>query len=117
MKRAIVGWALLIVVTMSTSADGGLPGIPGDANGDGRVDETDAAMLADHWGKSGYYYTDFNDDGVVNAADAAILAANWGKGTTGESGTAPEPNTILLLLVASVGLLARRGRPRREHLP
>lgn len=54
--------------------------IPGDANGDGLVNEDDATVLAGHWGMCGMTWADgdFNADGAVNAADASILAANWG---------------------------------------
>jgi predicted outer membrane repeat protein len=58
--------------------------IPGDANHDNAVDETDAAILANHWGMSNVDWEDgdFNDDDVVNIMDAAILAANWKPKTT-----------------------------------
>lgn len=87
--------------------------IPGDADGDGSVDQTDAAILADHWGAldAGWTDGDFNDDGVVNAADAAILAANWGSPAGGEArAVVPEP--LGLVLIGSLGLLLairRRG--------
>ena len=57
--------------------------LPGDANGDERVDDTDASILAAHWGLSGGATRadgDFNEDGEVNDADAAILAAHWQPG-------------------------------------
>ncbi|NLE39297.1 MAG: hypothetical protein GX621_14845 [Pirellulaceae bacterium] len=57
------------------------PNIPGDANGDRRVDAEDAAILASYWGQSvlgGAAQGDFNGDGIVDAADAAIQAANFG---------------------------------------
>jgi hypothetical protein len=51
---------------------------PGDANGDGTVNQEDCAILQANYGKSGMWYQqgDFNHDGVVNAEDLAILNAN-----------------------------------------
>jgi hypothetical protein len=76
--------------------------VPGDANGDGVVNESDAAILADHWGQSGYWTEgDFNGDGVVDICDAAILAANWQGDTENAAVTViPEPSVLLLLATA-----------------
>jgi len=86
--------------------------VPGDADGDGRVDEADAATLAHHWGQYGDWSDgDFDDDGIVGPADAAILAANWGYGTGEETGpTVPEPSCVLMLL----SLLLAAGRRSRQ---
>jgi hypothetical protein len=83
------------------------PEVPGDANGDGVVDASDATILAGHWQQSvtnGAASGDFNDDGIVDASDATILAGNWGVGTSTADATVPEPSTWALL--ASLGLLA-----------
>jgi predicted outer membrane repeat protein len=55
-----------------------------DADYSGAVDQTDAGIVAAHWGMSGMTWADgdFNKDHVVNAADASILAANWGHGVS-----------------------------------
>ena len=92
--------------------------IRGDANGDGTVDETDAQALAANWGQPGDWSAgDFTGDGIVNAADASILAANWGYGTSeSNTGTAPEPNIAVMLLIGVSTLWARRGR-QSESLP
>ena len=91
--------------------------IPGDANGDGRVDDLDAKTLAAHWGQNGgLAQGDFNSDGVINALDAAILAANWGHGPTTEQGNSstavPEPTVwaMLACLVLLAGGRRRRAR-------
>ncbi|MBN2218113.1 MAG: PEP-CTERM sorting domain-containing protein [Pirellulales bacterium] len=91
------------------------PMVPGDTNGDGYVDATDAAVLAGNWGatvaQGDATAGDFNDDGVVNAADAAILAANWNPAPPpSEAAGVPEPSAIVALLSALVGTLFMRRR-------
>jgi len=54
--------------------------LPGDATGDGCVDEQDASVMSANWGQSvggGALEGDFNGDGRVNVVDAALLTANW----------------------------------------
>jgi hypothetical protein len=95
-----------------------IPKVPGDATGDGNVDEADAAVLARYWGKSvtGAAMGDFNGDDLVNMLDAAILAANWGAyvaGGEGEAMAVPEPTSAGLLLTFAmflVGCARRRIR-------
>jgi len=58
--------------------------IPGDANGDRRVDGADLVLLGKSWykrvGEAGYdARADFNGDGIVDGADLAILGKNWYK--------------------------------------
>lgn len=65
-----------------------LPGterIPGDVNGDGRVDLVDLGLLLAAFGTSlgqpGYLpEADFNGDGVIDLADLGVLLANFGFG-------------------------------------
>jgi hypothetical protein len=92
--------------------------IPGDTNGDGHVDQTDAATVATHWGMSGMSWSDgdFNGDGVVNAADASILAANWGHGTS-EAGAVPEPGVIMLVVALGGFVMAHRRREQASAPP
>jgi hypothetical protein len=55
--------------------------IPGDANGDGKVDVGDLGILAANYGKtSGATWTmgDFTGNGAVDVGDLGILAANYG---------------------------------------
>ena len=49
--------------------------VPGDLNGDFRVDGNDAALLLNNWGGTGI--GDLNSDGVVGAGDLAILLSSW----------------------------------------
>ena len=86
------------------------PEIPGDANGDGLVNDTDGAALAANWQQSNKAWADgdFNADGWVDDADASIMAANWGYGAS-EATAVPEPSGIVLwLCVAALAALRRR---------
>ena len=83
-----------------------IPAIPGDVDGDGYVDEDDAAVLAANWGVTAgatWATGDFNYDGKVNAADAAILAANWNP-APGESTAVPELSTLAGTLAGLLSL-------------
>ncbi|MGD9127512.1 MAG: BNR-4 repeat-containing protein [Planctomycetia bacterium] len=80
-------------------------GIPGDANQDGKVDASDATILAGNWQAwpATWEMGDFNGDGKVNASDATILAGNWQYDAT--AGSVPEPSAWALFL----GLLLMLG--------
>ncbi|NLE38896.1 MAG: hypothetical protein GX621_12800 [Pirellulaceae bacterium] len=96
----------------------GIVPVPGDADGDGKVDGKDAALLAQHWGATtraaGLTWRqmgDFNNDGRIGPEDAAILAANWGHGLNEEAArSAPEPGSVGLLMILGLGLLACHTR-------
>ncbi|MCX7427679.1 MAG: PEP-CTERM sorting domain-containing protein [Planctomycetia bacterium] len=95
------------------------PGIPGDANLDGTVDDKDASILGANWRETIIPMTwqdgDFNGDTVVNDQDAAILAANWGKTASLLPVTAeavPEPSTWCLLAGALAMLAVWRRKSR-----
>ena len=84
---------------------------PGDANGDGRVDDVDASILGAHWQTApgtAWGDGDFNGDGKVNDADAAILAAHWHDGV--DDASVPEPSLAVLWAGAAALLLLRRFR-------
>lgn len=51
--------------------------IPGDANGDGRVDSEDFSLLVEDYLNEPTHNTDFNDDGRVDSEDFAILQTNY----------------------------------------
>ncbi len=105
----------------------------GDANLDGVVSGDDFSILVGNLGKSAAAWDkgDFNYDGVVSGNDFALLVANLGKASNGADVTlpaadlaaidafaaanglmadVPEPASAGLLLVAGVGMLARRRR-------
>jgi VCBS repeat-containing protein len=74
--------------------------ISGDADRDGTVGTSDAAILAGHWGMTGMTWADgdFNGDGAVGAADASLLAANWGATlAAGEGAAAPSGSAALVI--------------------
>ena len=58
--------------------------MPGDTNGDGKVDFKDLVTLAQNYGKpaASALQGDFNGDGLANFADLVILAQNYGKSLT-----------------------------------
>ena len=62
-------------------------GLPGDINGDGKVDVLDLQIMAASWnkqvGQAGYDADcDLNGDNKVNVFDLQIMAENWGKEIT-----------------------------------
>jgi len=87
--------------------------VPGDADGDGQVNEDDAAILAAHWGShdASWGDGDFNNDGIVNAADAAIMTANW-QSTGEDTNPVPEPHTLAMILGTLLALIM----PRRSRV-
>ena len=82
---------------------------PGDTDGNGVVDATDAAVLASYWLQTiegDASVGDFDGNGIVNDIDATILAANW---TNTAANAVPEPSALIGLLgIAATLLLARR---------
>ncbi|QDU71316.1 dockerin type I domain-containing protein [Mucisphaera calidilacus] len=89
-----------------TYGGGDEPGIPGDANGDGKVDLLDLSILASNFDGTDTPYDvsdgDFNGDGFVNLLDLSILASNF------ETSPAPEPAAAGLLGLGAMALLRRR---------
>ena len=83
------------------------PVLPGDANGDGVVDEADAVILAANWQTDGgatWADGDFNGDDAVDDYDATLLAANWRKTSSGTA-SVPEPTAGLMILLGIPALL------------
>ena len=91
----LAGYTLLTVETVR---------VPGDANGDGRVDGSDVTILASNWqqgiGIATWEMGDFNGDGRVDGSDVTILAGNWQYGMEAASTAVPEPSGVALLLTA-----------------
>jgi hypothetical protein len=85
-----------------------VPGVPGDANLDGRVDLADLLTLSQHYGldrNATWSQGDFNGNGAVNFNDLVLLAQNYGSGAGGKP--VPEPVAPALIAVG-VAVLARR---------
>jgi autotransporter-associated beta strand protein len=102
----------------------------GDANLDKAVNGVDFGILAANFNKgiTGWDKGDFNYDNAVNGVDFGFLAANFNKGAASASDLAaldafaaanglladvPEPATIGLLAVGSLGLMTRKRRAPR----
>ena len=82
------------------------PQLPGDANGDGKVDINDLTIVLSNFGQTGMTWStgDFNGDGKVDVNDLTILLSHFGQ-TAAASGLAspsavPEPSTLALSAVA-----------------
>ncbi len=79
-------------ITLATINDPGLAHacggdlVPGDANGDGRVDGADYTIWADNFGfpDVGFERGDFNCDGGVDSADYTLWADSFGSGGQGQ---------------------------------
>ena len=52
------------------------PAVPGDFNGDGRIDGSDLGQLLSNWGNAGV--TDLNGDGTTDGGDLGSLLSRWG---------------------------------------
>ncbi|MEX2186675.1 MAG: dockerin type I domain-containing protein, partial [Pirellulales bacterium] len=109
---------------------GGSPGqrdwLPGDANGDDRVDLVDVAIVQTHFGAlSGATRStgDLNGDGAVSRGDVALVAGNFGRSAavppvelTASSSSSSLPSAAAAAIVRSVRipleyqLVARRRR-------
>ena len=95
------------------------PALPGDANGDGRVDINDLTIVLSNFGKTGMTWKqgaiDGDPTGKVDINDLTIVLANFGQ-TAGSSAAGmapvPEPGAIGLLFAGTVGLLAFAWRRR-----
>ncbi len=88
--------------------------IPGDADGNGYVDDDDLSLLLANWtgvGGTGKAWStgDFEGDGDVADDDLSLLLSNW-TGPPPSPLAVPEPTAVALLLPGVVGLMLRRRR-------
>ena len=97
-------------VLITTIGGGGPEPFAGDANYDGVVNDSDAAILAMNW-QSGpgatWFQGDFNDDGYVNDSDATLLAVNWLKSWPDTLNSVPEPSTIAMMIIGLAIMLGQ----------
>ena len=95
------------------------PELPGDANGDSRVDLSDFGVLRSHFGETtlGASSTgDFDQSGEVNIKDFALLRQNL-QSSPAVATTVPEPATApFALMGALVCVVARRMRNAKTGL-
>ena len=81
------------------------PETPGDANGDGAIDDDDLSLLLANWGQDvGWGSGNFNGDDTVNDDDLSLLLSNW----TGAGAAVPEPACALILLLGACVVGRRR---------
>jgi hypothetical protein len=94
--------------------------LPGDANGDGKVDINDLTIVLAHYGQTGMVWSQgqfvpFDDGGRVDINDLTIVLANYGQ-TAGASAAGPaavpEPATLVLLACGGLAALAAGLRRR-----
>ncbi|MEO1498493.1 MAG: family 10 glycosylhydrolase [Planctomycetota bacterium] len=82
---------------------------PGDADGDGLVDEDDYVMWANDLGATGPgLAADLNGDEVVDLADYTLWRDNFDPSAT----PVPEPSTALLIFALGVAISRRAPRER-----
>jgi hypothetical protein len=85
-------------------------GVPGDYNGNGKVDAADYVL----WRNGGPLANEVDAPGTVNGADYTAWRARFGNppgAGSGTGGAVPEPTTIVLVgMFAAVSLALRRTR-------
>ena len=82
--------------------------MPGDANGDGKVDVNDLTIVLSHFGQSGQTWAtgDFNGDGRVDVNDLTIVLSNFGATSGAGIAPVPEPGIFALSAAGLASLLA-----------
>ena len=82
--------------------------IPGDANGDGRVDLNDLTIVLANFGQTGRTWAqgEFTGDGTLDVNDLTIVLANFGHSAAAGINAVPEPSCVILLGLVAIGLLA-----------
>jgi len=91
--------------------DAGLT-VLGDYNRDGEVNAADYTVWADNFASTVDLEADGNGNGVIDAADYTVWADNFGTSValSGSARAIPEPSSIAVLGIVSVGLIGLRRR-------
>ena len=91
--------------------------IPGDANGDGKVDGSDLAIWQQNYDPLGtvantFEMGDWNCDGKIDGSDLAIWQQNYDPlgVTAGPVAAVPEPASLALMAVGGVLMFIRQRR-------
>ena len=82
--------------------------MPGDANGDNKVDINDLTITLTNYGKTGMRWEsgDFNGDGKVDINDLTIVLTNYNRTAAAGLAPVPEPGALWLSAAGAVALLA-----------
>ncbi len=81
------------------------PELPGDFDGNHRVDDADYQLWKSQFGSTGAPAADANQNGVVDAADYTIWRNNLGASSLGAAAaglSVPEPSSLFALIVLGV---------------
>ena len=87
--------------------------LPGDADGDGWVDDDDLSLVLANWGQtSGWGNGDFTADGWVDDDDLSLLLTYWSG--AGGGAAVPEPATMVVIVLGAIAMMLSAGRRRRR---
>jgi hypothetical protein len=92
------------------------PGILGDYNGNGTVEQADLDLVLLNWGQSGVPGGWINDlpEGNIDQAELDGVLLNWGNMAALGGANVPEPSTWAIMLLGCV-ICARLYRRRRDR--
>ncbi len=91
--------------------------LPGDYNHDDKVDMADYVLWRNTMNSTSLLAADGSKNGVVDAADYNVWRSNFGlsfpaSGSGLGSGSVPEPTTVVMMTIATLGFCAVRSRRR-----
>ena len=93
--------------------------LPGDANGDGKVDVNDLTIVLAHFGQTGMTWSqgEFTGDGTVDINDLTIVLANYNQTAGGGRRCRAGAGPVGLLAAGLSGLFACALLKRQIRLP